>query len=297
MIFQQTIRRGDRGRVPSKAALEAEERAKEQEALARPLPAANRGHQMLVKMGFKPGTALGAEGNANARAEPLEVVVREGREGIGMESERERKRRAIDEAKKARRWGERRMSGGEYREEMSRGLNEGRLEGLVRRAMWIAEELHDGADAVDGEGEGEAEEQSDAVEAEEEKGEAKEGKKLPARPTRRINVLWRGLIRERETKEKDRRARYDLYQSLSRNPAYNDPEEEEQDRTAFGALEEEVEEEDPELDAFNALPPAERLGKVLNHLRTEHFYCFWCKCKYPDEEMDECPGPDEEDHD
>lgn len=256
---------------------------------------------MLVKMGFKPGMALGAEGNVHARAEPLEVVVRDGREGIGMESERERKRRVIDEEKKARRWGQEREKG-EYREEMSREFDEGRLEGLVKKAMWIAEELHEGANGVDGEGEmGKTEEEvegkSDAVEANEENGEAKEGKKLPGRPTRRINVLWRGLIRERETKEKERRARYDVYQSLSRNPAYNDPEEDKQDRMAFGALEEEVEEEDPELDAFNALPPAERLGKVLNHLRTSHYYCFWCKCKYLDEEMDECPGPDEEDHD
>jgi len=32
-------------------------------------------------------------------------------------------------------------------------------------------------------------------------------------------------------------------------------------------------------------------------LREEFNYCFWCKCTYPGEDMEGCPGLTEEDHD
>jgi hypothetical protein len=58
-----------------------------------------------------------------------------------------------------------------------------------------------------------------------------------------------------------------------------------------------LEEEDPELDEFNALAPAERLQKLVIYLREEYSYCFWCKYTYPDNKMEGCPGTTEEDHD
>jgi len=128
-------------------------------------------------------------------------------------------------------------------------------------------------------------------------------RKIATKPLKQINVLWRGLVRRREEKERDRRMRYDLQQSLSRLPTYEDPDEDKDDKRALGkesiqhTLVEDLEEEDPELDEFAALEPAERLQRLVLYLREEYIYCFWCKFKYPDKEMDGCPGITEEDHD
>jgi hypothetical protein len=86
-------------------------------------------------------------------------------------------------------------------------------------------------------------------------------------------------------------------------PTYDDPDEDRDDRTALAkdrirhTLVEDLEEEDPELDEFNALDPVARLEKLVSHLREEYHYCFWCKYTYPDKEMEGCPGLTEEEHD
>ena len=95
--------------------------------------------------------------------------------------------------------------------------------------------------------------------------------------------------------------RYDLHQSLSRLPTYNDPDEDKDDKRALATdnnpLEEDIEQEDPELDEFNALEPAQRLRRVVGYLRETYHYCFWCKYRYLDGSMEGCPGVAEEDHD
>ncbi|KAH9007066.1 hypothetical protein EDB86DRAFT_3231551 [Lactarius hatsudake] len=50
---------------------------------------------------------------------------------------------------------------------------------------------------------------------------------------------------------------------------------------------------------FLYLNPMERLSRVLQYLRAEYHYCFWCGTQYrsADEMADECPGPDEDMHD
>lgn len=50
---------------------------------------------------------------------------------------------------------------------------------------------------------------------------------------------------------------------------------------------------------FLYLNPMERLSRVLQYLRAEYHYCFWCGTQYKsaDEMADECPGPDEDMHD
>ena len=116
-------------------------------------------------------------------------------------------------------------------------------------------------------------------------------------PLQKVNLLWRGLIRERREEERERRARYDLHQSLSKSAAYDNSEEDEQDRQAFGREEEDVDEDDEELDEFLGLEGKERLRKLVEYLRQEYRYCFWCKSKYEDEEMEGCPGLEEDDHD
>jgi hypothetical protein len=45
--------------------------------------------------------------------------------------------------------------------------------------------------------------------------------------------------------------------------------------------------------------PAERLERILEYLRAEYHYCFWCGTQYKssDEMLQECPGSEEDMHD
>lgn len=270
-----------RGRVKSKAEREADEAAAREAVLSKsllenPSAAKNKGLAMMAKMGFKPGVALGSKDNIDARTEPINITMKDDRGGIGLDSEKKRKFREEVEKEGKRVKAEE----GDYRERVSKEREEGRLEGMVGAAMRVAERMH-----------GEREE------------DAEDGRKIATKPLKQINILWRGLVRQREEKERDRRMRYDLHQSLSRLPTYDDADEDKEDKKALGkdriqyTLVEDLEEEDPELDEFIALDPAERLHKLVLYLREEYNYCFYCKYTYPDKEMDGCPGLTEEDHD
>jgi hypothetical protein len=285
-----------RGRVKSKAERAADEAAARDAALSASLftdpeyAAKNKGLAMMTKMGFKPGAALGSKDNASARTEPININMKEDRGGIGLDTEKKRKfREEVEkEGKRAR------AEEGDYRERVRREREEARLEGMVGAAMRVAERM-----------DSEKEEQTalDAGQQDEGTAESTKKRKISTKPLKQINVLWRGLVRRREEKERDRRMRYDLQQSLSRLPTYDDANEDIDDKRALGKqstqfmLVEDLEEEDPELDDFNALDPAERLQKLVEHLRQWYNYCFWCKYTYPDQEMDGCPGLTEEDHD
>ena len=49
----------------------------------------------------------------------------------------------------------------------------------------------------------------------------------------------------------------------------------------------------------NCDKPAERLDHILEYMRAEYHYCFWCGTQYKssDEMQEECPGPEEDMHD
>ena len=283
-----------RGRVKSKVELAADEAAAREAALSKSLltdPAStNKGLAMMAKMGFKPGVALGSKDNVGARTEPVEINIKENRGGIGLDTEKKRKFREEVEKEGKRVKAEE----GDYRERVRKEREDVRLEGMVGAAMRVAERM-----------DGEKEEAK--ILGEPDVGDAckdwTKERKISAKPLKQINVLWRGLIRKREEKERDRRMRYDLERSLSRLPTYNDPDEDKDDKRALGkeanqySLVEDLEEEDPELDKFNALEPAERLQRLVVHLREEYKYCFWCKYTYPDKDMEGCPGLTEQDHD
>lgn len=217
---------------------------------------------MMAKLGFKPGAALGASSNPNARTEPLSISVKEDRGGVGMQNEKKRKFREEAEGVEKKQKAEE----GDYRERVGREREEKRVEGMFWGAMRVLEGLEqpEGGDKV---------------------------------PVKKVNLLWRGLVRERREKEKERRARYDLHQSLSRSAAYEDAEEDELDKQALGKEEEDVDEIDEELENFLGLGGKQRLRRLVEYLRQEHQYCFWCKFKYEDEKMDGCPGMEEDDHD
>lgn len=279
-----------RGRVKSKAEREADEKAARDAALSSSLltnpetAAKNKGLAMMAKMGFKPGSALGSKDNTGARTEPIGINMKEDRGGIGLDAEKKRKFREEVETEVKRVKAEE----GDYRERVRREREEARLEGQFGAAMRVAERMN-----------GEKEEQEAFANGKDVSEAAPDGpkkRKISTKPLKQINVLWRGLIRKREEKERDRRMRYDLQQSLSRLPTYDDSDEDAEDKKAMGRqatqymLVEDLEEEDPELDEFNALPPAERLHKIMVHLRDEFNYCFWCKYTYPDKDMEGCPG-------
>lgn len=216
---------------------------------------------MLSKLGYQPGSALGAAGNKNGVLEPVAVEIKAGREGLGMANERKRKLREEAEEKREE---DREVAEG-YRERVTREREARRIEGQLGGAMRVLEGMEEGTAG------------------------------------KRVNVLYRGLVRQRKEQERERRARYDLHQSLSRSAAYEaDEEEEKQDRLAWGGEEEDDDRDDDrdeELEAFEALAPKERLERVAGHLREKYWYCFWCKSRYETAGMEGCPGMTEDDHD
>lgn len=274
----------ERAHIKSKAEIAAEEAEKREAALATSLDSSNRGFRMMAKLGFK-GGALGKD-STQSLTEPIKPVMKEDRGGIGLDTDKKRKfREEVGEVEKRMK-----MDEGEYRERLRTEKEQKRIEGQIIAAMKVAEGL-DEEEIFNGK------DKQSITTKEKQDDEESQKAKPPSRPLKSINVLWRGLVKHQQEKERERRMRYDLHQSLSRLPTYEDPEEDAEDKRAFGREEEELEEEDPELDEFSALEPSERLAKLVEYMRTTWYYCFWCKFKYPDEAMDGCPGLTEADHD
>ncbi|KJX98736.1 g-patch domain-containing protein [Zymoseptoria brevis] len=270
-IARQKREAAERGNILPKAEREALDRAKLESALTTELDTANpsnKGALLMAKMGFKKGEALGKmEG---ARTRPIEVEMREGRGGIGLEGERKRKIRELAEEVEG---GEKKvkLTAEEFRERNRVEVEERRVEGMVWGAMKVLEGIVGG-------------------------GEDREGDAgVKEKPLKSVNVLYRPLVKQRLERERERRMRYDMDQSLSRSRRYE--EEEEDEKLAYGdEVEEDLEEEDTELEAFEALDAKEKLEKLVGYLREQHHYCFWCKFKYEDAEMEGCPGLSEDEH-
>ncbi|KAF2099371.1 G-patch-domain-containing protein [Rhizodiscina lignyota] len=265
----------ERGRAKSKQELKAEEAAAREAALSTAIDSSNKGFKMMAKLGYKPGQTLGK--SEGARSEPISVEMREGRGGIGLDSERKRKIREEfeHEAKRVK------ETESDYRERRRMEEQERRLEGELIGAQKVLQRFD--TDAED-------------LAREEGRPPSKPKLKTPHRP----NVLWRGLVQHEIEKEREAKMRRNLREFFSKDSTDGDSDEDEHDRQALGKdLDplEDLDEEDPELDEFNALPRAERLEKVVHALREQYNYCFWCKYQYPDRAMEGCPGLTEEDHD
>jgi hypothetical protein len=244
---------------------------------------------MMAKLGYKPGSTLGR--SEDARTEPIGVIVKENRGGIGHDTEKKRKiREEFEEAAK-------RVKVEEvgYRERVRQEREEKRHAAQVTAAQKVAERFDTEAD------------EESVSDQDDDNGDSSEHPAripLNKRPLRSMNVLWRGLVRGRLEKDAERRMRADMQQSLSRLPTYDDADEDQEDKNAYAKkqtnnefVEDDLYEEDEELDAFNALGASEKLEKLVTYLRHTYHYCFWCKFKYEDEDMEGCPGPAEEDHD
>lgn len=276
----------ERARPKSKAQIAEEERAKRDAALkAANIDQNSKGFKMMAALGYKTGTALGKETSTNGDTksdtrllEPIGVDMKEDRSGIGADSEKKRKFREEVERKQDSEKRQK-VDALEFRERQQKEREEKRVEGQFYGAMKVAERLDEETNT---------------------NGDTNQARK---RPLSSYNVLWRGLVKRRLLADRDRRMRHDLDHSLSRLPTYDDPDEERDDQIALSrkALIEEVDveldQDDEELDTFEALSPSEKLDLLVSHLRDEWHYCFWCKYQYPDDAMEGCPGKTEEDHD
>ncbi|KAK4629558.1 G patch domain-containing protein 11 [Fulvia fulva] len=275
----------ERGKTKSKAEREEEAREKREQALATELDTSNKGAKMMAKMGFKGGALGKTEG---ARTRPIEINMKDDRGGIGMESEKKRKVREAaeavqDQVKRTK------LTESEYRERSRTEREERRQEGQWWSAMRLLEGFEE---------DGVPRSASDATTNNPSTATADStppGRKNP--PLRSINILWRPLAKSRLEKERERRMRFDLAQSLSKRADYDDPDADKDDKLAFGTeVEEDLDEEDPELEEVEALLVGERLERILAHLREKYHYCFWCKYRYPDAGMEDCPGLTEDEH-
>jgi len=267
----------ERGRIPSKAEKEAAAAAAREKALATELDSSNKGAKMMAKMGFKAGGGLGAAGN-EGRTRPIELGMKDDKGGIGADSEKKRK---IREAAEAAESGAKKvkLTVEDFRERNVREREEKRLEGMWYGAMKILEMFEEDGDKKDDEAKKSHEAGKDD---------------FTRRPLESMNVLYRPLVRDRLAKERERRARYDLTQSLSRNEEYT--EEDADDKLALSSEVQDLDEEDAELEEYEGLLIAERLDKTIKYLREKYWYCFWCKYRYEDEGMEDCPGLTEDEH-
>ena len=241
---------------------------------------------MMAKMGFK-GGALGK--SADARIQPIEILMKDDRGGIGMDSDKKRKiREAAAELEGQQK--RRKVDEVGYRERTRIEREEKRATGQMWSAMRTLEGFETGEVAT-----GEADETPKPPEAESDgtKAKATITKQMPLHC---INILWRPLVKQRLEKERDRRMRYDLDQSLTSRTDYEDPEADDDDKLALGAAVEELDDEDDELATFEARSPAERLESIIMELREKYNYCFWCKYRYPDGGLEGCPGLTEDEH-
>jgi hypothetical protein len=269
--------------VKSKQEREEDEAAAREVALAKSLDSSNKGFKMMAKLGYKPGSALGK--TADARTVPINPVLKEDRGGIGHTAEKKRKFReeAEAEAKKVK------VDQVGYRDRMRQEREEKKLQGQIFGAQKVTERLDVEAETED---------------RDEASGEVSDKVPLDQRPLKSINVLWRGLVRYRREKDAERRMRAEMQIGLSSTlPTYDDEDEDDEDKLAYSRKRthteyvDDLDEEDTELDEFNELDVADRLERVVKYLREKHLYCFWCKSKYPDAQMEGCPGLTEEEHD
>jgi Domain of unknown function (DUF4187) len=83
------------------------------------------------------------------------------------------------------------------------------------------------------------------------------------------NVFWRGLDRERENEEKERRFKRRMLYEQSPN-LLGDSDDEEYDKTV-----QPLDDEDTELDEFEALPLGSQLEMIVHYMREKYFYCLW----------------------
>ena len=189
--------------------------------------------------------------------------MKDSRSGIGADTEKKRKFREemeaqVDAEKKQK------VEAGDFRERQQKEREEKKVEGQVWGAMKVCERLE--------EEEEEAERSTD--------NDADPARRKATKPLESVNVLWRGLVKQRAINDRDRRMRYDLQQSQVRSLEYDDPDEGKEDKMALGKKGEteevdiDLDQDDEDLDEYQALEVPEKLAKLVAYLRERWHYCF-----------------------
>nr|POE48340.1 g patch domain-containing protein 11 [Quercus suber] len=291
--FQRLIRErkeaAERDRPKTVAERAEMARVAREEALATPLPPTNRGAMMMAKMGYKPGSALGK--SENALMKPIEVVVKSGRGGIGADSAKKRKLQEMAEKVEAENKRQE-VSALNYRDRLAKDQEEKRIEAVMWSAMRTLERIEILGGKTYEEG------------ASEDKGTTPFADSDPddTKPLTEINFLYRDVVARRREKDQQKLLRsHDGFLLPSKQEHYaGDQDDDKDDKFTFVADDHDSAEQKPEdndeFTAFQGLSVADRLERVVVELRNNHFYCFWCKFKYPDSQMLGCPGASEDEH-
>ncbi|WBW72696.1 RNA-binding protein, G-patch type, GPATCH11-like protein [Schizosaccharomyces osmophilus] len=220
--------------------------------------------EMMKKMGYKSGSALGAE--EKAETEPLYVEKKQDKTGIGYENQK--KRRLEDIIKEERLDIEKQTKSiDEFSTEKSKEYLEKKLANQCSSAQHVLEKL-------------------ETIELE------KSGMEMT---TEKAHPYYRSLLlktqqdREERVKRKRLASRVPLAQ-LETASGPDIPKE---------ILEEESTRMDEEFQYFESLTELKKLSTVLLYLRKKYFYCLYCGFSYDDlEDLEKnCPGIYEDDHD
>lgn len=238
----------------------------------------------MERLGYKPGTGLGR--TSSGRIEPIQLSMKEDKSGIGLENDRKRKFREEME-KSAKRTKAEEIHQLDYRQQMRQEKEAGRAEHQFMAAQRAIEHIESRN----------VEEQEDGSTTDK-YGYGEGLRPIEERQLKSIDIVWRGLIRHRRQQGVERTRRRMVRDFI------DDEEDILADSTALtgkrkkkNTLEDEnPDEEDEELDEFNALEPQDKLMRAVEYLREKYHYCFWCKYRYPDDQMEGCPGLTEEDH-
>ncbi|EPX75269.1 RNA-binding protein [Schizosaccharomyces octosporus yFS286] len=254
----------ERGFQPSQKTLEYENFKKAiSESVSERSAGSKKALEMMKKMGYKSGSALGVE--EKEEEEPLYVEKKQDKGGIGYENDK--KRRLEDIIKEERLDIEKQTKSiNEFSTEKSKEYLEKKLANQCSSAQRVLEKL-----------------ETNELE--------KSGLEMTAE---KAHPYYRSLLlrKEQDLEERVKRKRLASRVPLAQLETASGSDVPEQ-------LESEPTKMDKEFHYFESLTELEKLSTVLLYLRRKYFYCLYCGFSYDNLEDLEtnCPGVYEDDHD
>ncbi|KAG0020929.1 hypothetical protein BGZ80_003345 [Entomortierella chlamydospora] len=292
--------------------LHVREKEAREKGLQKEIGENNKGMAMLLKMGFKRGGTLGAPkpsarsesqssngstgGRPDALRAPIEVQMKQGRGGLGLDSEKKRQaeeelQRHVDEAHRAFDQDFRGQKMNKFEiEKRSRQLGAARAICMQLDAK-MSKAAQDQAQKDDTEDMGRSNEFwwiSDSV-TDDILGTRLMG---PGAEVTKADINQQGFDHDDDDDDDD-----------DGNPELKKEKRIKLDPLVSAEIHEgAIQDEEPpkwgERLGFAQLEVHEKLYKVVHYLRTKHYYCFWCSAQYygADDLAQNCPGEDEDDH-
>ena len=247
-------------------------------ALAQPLGADNRGFQLLAAQGYRPGQALGRAGQG--RLDPLPLALKQDKVGLGGVSKKaaareaaaaraaaaaQRAERDASEAAAAREAGQ-----AEFAARLAAQRGARRAEAQLRRAAGVCQSLDTAA------------------------GVAENFMWAPP-PAPELGLEQQQQQQQQQEELREGRLRYEVPPAADGH----DSGEAGDGGGGGGAVQREPGGGGAQVEAWLAMPAADRLAQLLGYLRSRHLYCLYCGCGYRDQADlgEHCPGPSEADHD